>query len=131
MNKLVLYLSSQAVVAFLSSHVPHRQWLVLSGLSSCCEAKNHIQNSLGHLHLSSGFDRCSLMMSLAEICSPESRGRPRVYQDGNSLERSRWERVPPKTPKPYSRSVHTSFILIVDVNLDQATWDSIHLIISS
>ncbi len=57
----------------------------------------------------SGFDWCSVMMSLAEICSPESRGSPRVHLDGNSLERSRWERVLPKTPKPFSRSVHTWF----------------------
>lgn len=65
------------------------------------------------------FDWCSVMMCLSGVCSPESRGRPRVHQGGNCLERSRWERVLPKTPKPFSRSVHTRFTLRADVNQNQ------------
>lgn len=47
MNKLELYLSSQAVVAFLSSHVPHSQWLYYQGYLHAVKPKSTSATGLG------------------------------------------------------------------------------------
>lgn len=55
------------------------------------------------------FNTCCVIVSLAEVCSPESRERPPVHRAGSCLEKSLWGRAPPKTPEPFGRSVHNPF----------------------